>query len=269
MLGTIINVVGILIGSAIGILIGNRLPKRTQESVMTALGLVTLVVGVQSALASKNILIPLLALASGTVVGESIDIDGALKRFGGWLQRMVARLGNTRPATGEATESTSPDTIAQHTHAARIRFINGFVTASLVFCVGPMTVLGSIQNGINAADIRLLAIKSTLDFFAAIAFAASLGMGVSFSALTALVIQGGFAIVGMAIVGVAGGASGLTDANPYIREFGATGGLLLMGIALVLMDIKQPRVANYLPALLIAPLLIWIATLLGIPVYPF
>lgn len=261
MSGTFLNVAAIILGSMIGILVGNRLPKRIQESVMTGLGLVTLTIGVQSAMQSGNILVPLLSIALGVVIGELVDVDGALKRFGGWLQSRVAQMGSMGSAgKGESLEA---DTRLQ----ARIRFINGFVTASLVFCVGPMAILGSVQNGMNDADTKLLAIKSTLDFFASIAFAASLGVGVVFSIIPTIAIQGAFALVGMGLVGAAGAA--LTATNPYIREFTATGGLILMGLSLILLDIKQPRAANFLPGLIIAPLLVLLAGLVGISVYPF
>lgn len=258
MTGTLLNVLTILAGSAIGILIGSRFSTNIQQSVVTGLGLVTLVLGLQNAMQSGNILVPLLSLATGTIIGEWLDLDGRLKAFGGWLQGRVTRLDST-PHTDSGGQ-------AEAHQSARLRFISGFVTASLVFGIGPLAVLGSIQNGINAADIQLLAIKSTLDFFASIAFAASLGIGVAFSALPIFAIQGSFALVGMGLAGAAGAALG-ADA-PLIRELTATGGLILMGLSLILLDIKQPRIANMLPALIIAPLMVIGAAWLGIALYP-
>lgn len=256
MTGTLLNMLTIILGSTIGLLIGNRLPKKIQESVVTGLGFVTLAIGVQGAIGSGNVLIPLLSIAIGVIIGELLDVDGALKRFGGWLQDRVARMG----------QETGPgDEAEQARLQARIRFINGFVTSSLVFCIGPMAILGSVQNGINSNDIRLLAIKSTLDFFASIAFAASLGLGVMFSIIPTLVLQGGFSLVGMALVG---GAAGITAQTPFVRELSATGGLILIGLGLILLDLKQPRIANYLPALIVAPLLVVLAGALGINIYP-
>ncbi|MDW8298345.1 MAG: DUF554 domain-containing protein, partial [Anaerolineae bacterium] len=246
----LLNVVTILAGSALGILIGSRFSANIQQSVVTGLGLVTLVLGVQNASQSGNILVPLLSLVIGTIIGEVLDVDGRLKAFGAWLQ--------VRFANGKGD--------AESANTARLRFISGFVTASLVFGVGPMAVLGALQNGIDAADIRLLAIKSTLDFFASIAFAASLGIGVAFSALPIFVIQGGFALTGMFLAESAGAALGAE--SPLIRELTASGGLILMGLALVLLDVKQPRVANMLPALIVAPLIVLGAALLGVPIYP-
>ncbi len=289
MTGTLLNMATILIGSLIGVRIGDRLPGKMQESIMGGLGLVTFVVGLQDALHTGNILIPLFSLLIGIVVGELLDLDGALKRFGGWLQAQAGRVGRSAtvsvnaivdppidPAEAELRDAHTelPHTLPLPAHdsiAVRARFINGFVTASLVFCIGPLTILGSIQNGMDAADIKLLAIKSTLDFFASIAFASSLGIGVAFSIVPTFVIQGGFTVFGVALarIFIAGAnATPLTGDNSYIRELTATGGLLLLGIALLLLNIKQLRVANFLPALLIAPLLLLIAGLLGINVYP-
>lgn len=261
MSGTILNVVAIIAGTAIGMLIGNRLAAKMHESVMTGLGLVTLVIGLQSAFESGNIILPLLSLVIGVILGELLDVDVALRRLGGWLQSRVARLNGATAAL-----SSDPDAPGLHMDA-RTRFIKGFVTASLLFCVGPLAILGPIRNGMNPGDVQLLAVKSTLDFFASIAFASSLGIGVAFASLPIVGIQGGFALVGMALAGAvgAGGAlAGLAADNPFIREFTATGGLILVGLALGLLDIKQPRVANFLPALIIVPLLVWLAGALGI-----
>jgi len=175
-------------------------------------------------------------------LGELLDLDGALQRLAGWLQ--------TRFAGGGAASSE-----------ARRRFVTGFVTASLVFCVGPLTILGSIQDGMGlAVGFQQLAIKSVLDGFAALAFAASFGVGVSFSILTVLVVQGGLALAGSVL--------GSFMTAPMINEMTGVGGLVLMGLALVLLDVKKPRMANFLPALLIAPLLVAGAAALGINIYP-
>lgn len=134
MTGTLLNIVTIIFGSLIGVWIGDRLPTKMQESIMAGLGLVTVVVGIQNGLRTGNILIPLLSLLIGIIIGELLDLDAALKGFGGWLQSQVER--QSRPG----------DDLT----AARLRFINGFVTASLVFCIGPLAILGSVQNGMNS-----------------------------------------------------------------------------------------------------------------------
>ncbi len=242
MIGTLLNVVTVAIGGTLGVLIGDRLPERVRESVITGLGLVTLAVGVTNAQRTGNIIIPLLAVVSGVILGELLNLDGRLRGFGGWLQQRFG--GSGSPGSGRDE---------------RARFINGFVTASLLFCVGPLTVLGSIQDGMTG-QYELLAIKSVLDGFAALAFASAMGVGVLFSIITVVVVQGGLALMGA----LAGGF--MTD--PMIAEMSAAGGVLLIGLALVQLEIKQPRVANFLPALVIAPLLVAIGAALGIAVYP-
>lgn len=245
MIGTILNVITVAIGSALGLMIGDRLPKNTQTSVITGLGLVTLVVGIDNAMLSGNIIIPLISVVVGVMIGEGINIQKGLDEFGGRLQTWVAK----RSKSGAEGDFDS----------ARERFINGFVTASLVFCIGPLTFVGSIQDGISG-NYELLAIKAVLDGFAALAFAASLGIGVSFSIITIIVIQGGLALAGY----LAGEV--MTDA--MINEMSSAGGLLLIGLSLILLDVKHPRMANYLPALLIAPLIVAVGRWLGIDVYP-
>lgn len=245
MLGTLLNIVTVAIGSTLGLIIGDRLPKHTQDSVITGLGLVTLVVGIQNAFLSGNIIIPLISLVLGVLVGEWIDVQKRLDAFAGWLQTKVAGKGPGGQPDGDMGN--------------RERFINGFVTASLVFCIGPLTFIGSLQDGMSG-DYQLLAIKSVLDGFASLAFAASLGIGVMFSIITILVLQGGLAAIGY--------FAGAVMTTPMIDEMTATGGLLLMGLSLILLDIKKPLMANYLPALLIAPLLVAVATALGIDIYP-
>ncbi len=254
MWGTIINTATVLLGTSAGLFIGNRLNKRMQESVMTAIGLVTLYVGISNASQTGNIIIPLLSLLAGAIIGELLDIDAALKRLGDWLQY---RFGGAPPTSTETAEIT-PDGAAI---ASSARFVNGFVTASLVFCVGPLTFLGALQDGMGiAAGFQMLLIKSILDMFTGMAFAATFGIGVMFSAATVLFLQGGLAVMGR--------LSGEFMTAPMINEMSAVGGLILMGIALVLLDVKKPRVANYLPALVIAPLMVAIAAFLGIDIYP-
>ncbi len=240
--GTLLNMITVAIGSLIGLVIGDRLPQKIQQSVITGLGLVTLFVGVSNAGQTGNIIIPLISLVSGVIIGELLDLDSKLERFGGWLQK---RFGG-----GSGTNADS-----------RARFITGFVTASLVFCIGPLTFVGSMQDGMGLAiGYQQLAIKSVLDGFAAVAFAASFGLGVMFTLVTILVIQGGLAVIGSML--------GAVLTTPMINEMTAVGGLMLMGLSLVLLEIKRPRMANFLPALVIAPLIVAIAGALGINVYP-
>jgi uncharacterized membrane protein YqgA involved in biofilm formation len=231
--GTIINIFAILVGGLIGVIAGNRFPAKIQETVMAGLGLMTGVIGMSMAITSANILIPLFSVLAGGILGEWLGIDEALNRFGRWLEtRYGDRLGQGKVAGWSVTR--------------------GFVTASLVFCVGPMTILGSIQDGL-LGDYQLLAIKSMLDGFAAIPFAASLGPGVLVSIVTVLVVQGG--ISGLALL-LGASLPEVTSATPWVVEVTATGGVLILGIALLLLDLKRVRVANLLPAVIIAPLIV-------------
>jgi uncharacterized membrane protein YqgA involved in biofilm formation len=243
--GTILNVITVFIGSTIGLLIGNRLPKRIQQSVITGIGLVTVFVGISNAEKTGNVIIPLISLIAGVIIGELLRIDLALERFGGWL---LARVGGK-----------TPDQPAEQTTDQRGRFVNGFVTASLVFCVGPLTFVGSIQDGMGLAiGFQQLLIKSILDGFTSMAFASSLGIGVAFSIITVIIVQGGLALAGALV--------GNFMSTPMINEMTAVGGLLLIGLALVLLDLKKPRMATFLPALIVAPLLVALAAALNIPV---
>ncbi len=242
--GTLLNMLTVAFGSALGLLIGNRLSERIQQYVITGIGLVTIVVGISNAEHTGNIIIPLISLIFGVIVGELLRIDLALERFGGWLQGRVSRSSQTEKADDQ-----------------RARFINAFVTASLVFCIGPLTFVGSIQDGMGLAiGYQQLAIKSVLDLFTSVAFASSLGLGVAFSIITVLVIQGGLALAGSLL--------GNFMSTPMINEMTAVGGILLIGLALVLLDLKKPRIANFLPALIIAPLIVALAAALNITIYP-
>ena len=225
MTGTLINIVTVLIGGTIGLTFGDRLPSRVKETVMGGLGLFTLAIGVQMFLNTTNPVIVLLSLLVGGLLGEWWQIELGLQRFGAVIEKHFAG-GN------DETESN---------------FVRGMLTASLVFCVGPMTILGSIQDGLYG-DFLLLLIKSVLDMFAALAFASTLGVGVLFSVIVLLVYQGGLSLL-------AGQAQAvLTDA--MIAEMTAVGGVILIGLAISsLLEIKKIRAGNFVPALVIAPLI--------------
>lgn len=220
-LGTAINVVAVLVGAGLGTLVGTRLPEGMRETAMRAIGLVTLLIGVSYFLKFDNPLVPLISVIGGLVIGEALGIDGALKRFGDSLQERFSK--------GESPVSQA------------------FITTSLVFCVGPLTVLGSLQDGLTG-DYRLLALKSALDFIASLSFASVLGWGVLLSAVTVLVVQGTLTLSAGLLEGVV--------TEPMISAMTATGGVLIFGLGLVLLELKEVRVANMLPALLIAPLLV-------------
>lgn len=245
--GTLLNVATVLLGSGIGVALGHRLPQRTREVVTDGLGLVTLMVAALSAAsvldpeleravgAGVPVLIVLGSLLLGGVAGSLLRLEARLEGLGGILQRRLSRGGGTL-----AEERRTPDT------DARARFIEGFVAASLVFCVGPLTILGSLSDGLGRG-IEQLALKSALDGFAAIAFAASLGWGVAASALTVAVVQGSLTALGVLLGDVLPGS--------HVSALTATGGLLLVGVGLRLLRVRPVPVGDLLPALLVAPLL--------------
>jgi uncharacterized membrane protein YqgA involved in biofilm formation len=236
LLGTLLNVVTVLVGGTLGTVLGNRLPEKMRETVVYGLGLMTAVVGMQTALGTENVLLIMGSVLVGGIVGEWARIEDHLESFGQWLE---ARFGG-----GNDERSIT----------------RAFVTASLVFCVGPLTVVGSIQDGLTG-DYTLLAIKSVLDGFAALAFAATMGPGVLLSILTVVGIQGGLSLLAM-WVGDALGA--VTRATPWVVEMSAAGGVLMLGISLMLLDVRRVRVANLLPAVLIAPLAQVLLAMLGV-----
>ncbi|MFN8371811.1 MAG: DUF554 domain-containing protein [Anaerolineae bacterium] len=252
--GTLLNVFTVALGSFVGLLFGNRLPEKIQQSVVVGLGLVALIAGIDNAQKTGNLIIPLLSIVFGAVIGELLDIDGALNRFGGWLQAKYA----SRSANTPEQSSTPPSPSALD---PRERFIVGYVTASLLFCIGPLTFLGSMLDGMgNVEGFNMLALKSVLDGFAAMAFASTFGVGVLFSVITIILLQGGLALAGSLL--------GQFMTTPMINETTAVGGLMMMGIGLVLLDIKKPRLANFLPGLVIAPLIVAVAAALGVNIFP-
>ena len=231
MTGTIINIIAVIVGGAIGSTMGARLPQKVRDTVMSGLGLMTITLGMSMALQSKNLLIVMGSVLLGGVLGEWWRIEDGLEAVGRWLE---ARFGR-------------PDDAAEGHSITR-----AFVTASLVFCVGPLTVVGSILDGLTG-NYQPLALKSMLDGFAALAFGASLGPGVLFSTLTILVYQGGLSLAAH-LLGAS--LSGVTAQTPAVVEMGATGGVLIAGIGLLLLDLKRIRIGNFLPAIAIAPLVV-------------
>lgn len=247
-LGTLVNVAAIVAGSAIGVLLGSRLPQKTNKTVTDALGLLVLVLAglnltsltdksfVAAAGAAGTFLIVIFAMLFGAITGSLAGIERRLESFGGWLQVKLSR--------GKASGNE-----------VRGRFIAGFVNASLLFAIGPMAVLGAMSDGMGHGPNTLI-IKAILDGFACIAFAASLGWGVAASAITVGLWQS-FVTIGAAVAG---------DFIPgsTVAAITATGGVLMLAIGIRLLGIKQIAVADMLPALLFAPLLTWAAaSLLG------
>jgi uncharacterized membrane protein YqgA involved in biofilm formation len=240
MIGTMINIATVLVGGTLGLMVGPRLKVRFRETVIMALGLFTLAIGLNMFIGSlgvegENPLVPLVSLLLGGLLGEWCRIEARLKSLGSWLEVTLIR----------ASESVEGS-----------RFIRGFLSASLLFCVGPMTILGSIQDGLTG-DYQLLAIKSVLDGFAALALASTLGIGVLFSSLVVLTYQGGISLL-------AAQAQTFLD-EMMLAEIAAVGGVLLLGLAIgTLLELRPIRAGNLLPALIVAPLLVFLLRLLGI-----
>lgn len=221
--GTLLNAATVLVGGFLGTFLGDRLPERLRENVIRSVGLFTLAMGTKFALDTSNLLYLLGSILIGGIVGSLVGIDARLGAFGDALQRRFAR----------------PD------RASTVS--EGFVTATIVFCVGPITFLGAIQNGLSG-NADLLTIKSVLDGFTSIALAATLGWGVLLSIVVILLYQGTLAL------GAATFASLLSDLQ--LREMNAVGGLLILGVGLKLLAIRDVKVADFLPAILAAPLLV-------------
>jgi uncharacterized protein len=245
-LGTIINVVAIVLGTLIGVLVGHRLHKRTSEVVTDTLGLVTLVLGALNIVALSDaafvnavtgggtLLVVLASLLIGGITGSLLRLEQRLEGFGAVLQKRFQRSGSSE---------------------AKKKFIDGFVAASLIFTIGPLAILGAISDGLGQG-IDQLALKSALDGFASIAFAASMGWGVAASAIPVALWQGSITILAALV--------GATLAEAAISAMTATGGILLLGVGLRLLNIRQVSVADMLPALLVAPLItIGVSALLG------
>jgi uncharacterized membrane protein YqgA involved in biofilm formation len=242
-LGTLINVLAILAGSAIGVLLGNRLPEKMSRTLTDAMGLVVLVIGALNLLELTNenfakstgvfptILVVLAALLLGGVTGSLLNIEGRLEQFGTWLQAKTRGKGDKE------------------------LFIQGFVNAALLFTIGPMAILGALQDGLGQG-FDILALKSTLDGFTSVAFSATMGWGVAFSAIPVGLWQGLLTILSATL--------GAVLSEAAVAAITATGGILLLGTGLRLLQIRMVSVADLLPALIFAPAItLVLATTLG------
>jgi uncharacterized membrane protein YqgA involved in biofilm formation len=215
-MGTVINVIMILIGGAVGLLFKERFPERVTQTALQVMGLFTMVVGISMALQGKEMILVLLSLAAGAMLGEWIDIEGRLDKLGNWID---ARL---KVAEGSPAK--------------------GFIYASLVFCVGSMAIVGSITDGVKG-DHSILVTKAMMDGLISIPFAAGMGIGVLGSALSILIYQGGLTLLAWQLQSL--------FSPEIIRELTAVGGVIVMGIGINILGLQKVRVGNFLPALLL------------------
>lgn len=238
MIATYINSLAIIIGSLLGLLIGSHLKEQFKDVVFTSAGLVTLAIGIQMALETKSFLILLFSLVFGGLIGYGIGIEDAILRLGTWFQK-----------------KTSRTTVADDTS----QFACGFLNASILFCSGAMAVVGSIAAG-SKGDYHLILIKSVMDGCMAIIFAAAYGAGVIGSAVVVLLYQGFFTLAGSYLAPLLG--------DNGIADLSAAGGILLIMIAFGLVHVRQFKTGNFLPALVLAPLLSYVSAWIA-PYMPF
>lgn len=257
-LGTAINAAAIVAGTGVGLVVGGRIPERARTTVLQSVGLITFALGVGQAVRSENIVFPLVAIVIGGLVGEALRIEDRLEALGDRIRRRVEG-GDVGPVDADAEgtpagfprhERSDPDRPSLE-KPATIRddntFVEGFVAASLLFCVGPLAILGSISDGLEG-DVGLLVVKSALDGLVSVIFAATLGWGVGFSVLPVVVYQG--------LLTLLAGSADAVLSDRMILEGTATGGIMVMGIAVRLLDLKPVRVGSLLPALVLAPALV-------------
>ncbi len=219
-LGTVVNAGAVVAGSIFGLLLHTRLPKRLSSIAFQAIGLFTLFLGISMALKTKNVLILVFSVVGGAIIGEALDIESYLNRFGDWLKKRL-RIGSER-------------------------FSEGLVAAFLLFCMGSMTVLGAIEEGTGKVP-TLFYTKSLLDGFASIALSATLGLGVFFSVIPLFIYQAGLTLLVRLL--------GTVLSDGMVAEMTAAGGLILLGLGISILDLRRIKVVNMLPALVVAALL--------------
>ena len=222
MKGTIVNVLAIFLGCSVGLILKSKFPEKIEKLIMQVLGLASLLIGMQMAIKADNILLVIFSLVIGGVIGEIIDIEAGLERFGERIKRKFKSNNNSE------------------------RFVEGFLIASLLYCVGSMTIMGAIKEGLSGNPDILYA-KSLLDGVTSIAFTAAMGIGVLFSAIPVFLYQGGITLLARAIKDFL--------SPEIINEMTAVGGILIWGIGFGLLGIKKIKVGNLLPAILVAAFL--------------
>jgi uncharacterized membrane protein YqgA involved in biofilm formation len=253
LLGTFINVGAVIAGSLVGVFFHARLPKRLTTVAFHGIGLFTLFIGFEMAAKTRHLLVLVFSIVLGAITGELLDIDRLLNRFGEWLRKRLERHGinhkDTKAQRDEVPES-GPSClgvlVVNPSAPDRSRFAEGLVTAFLLFCMGSMTVLGAIEEGMGGRP-NLLAAKSVLDGFASLALASTLGIGVLFSVIPLFIYQGGLTLLAGSLHGVM--------SEVVVNEISAAGGLILIGLGITILEIKQLKVLNLLPALVFAGVL--------------
>ncbi len=224
-LGTLINTATVLAGGGLGLIIGNRIPDRIRTIIVQVIGLVTIAIGLRDVIKTDNMVFPLVGMVLGAIIGEMLRIEDRLESLGEVLRRKFSKPDN---------ES---------------KFVTGFVTATLLFCVGPLTILGAIEDA-SGKTPQLYIIKGTLDGFMMIIFSALYGIGALFSAASVFVVQGSLTLFGTSLD---------TLLNDRMRlELFSAGGLAVLAIGINLLEIKKIRLGSMLPGLVITPLLVWI-----------
>ena len=234
--GTLLNAGAIMAGSIIGVMIHSRLPKKMVNTIFQGMGLVTAVIGISMSLKSDNLIIIVISVVAGIIVGEWIDIDKYARRLSDYLIDKGRLFGNSK---GKEQGDNRKE-------VAENRFAEGFVTASMLFCVGSMAILGSIEDGMGK-EPNLLITKSVMDGISSVAFAATFGIAVLFSAFPVLIYQGILTIFAAFIMQY------MSDA--MVADLTAVGGILLIGLGINIMKIKEVNVINMLPALIIVVIL--------------
>jgi uncharacterized membrane protein YqgA involved in biofilm formation len=220
MTGTLINAGAVIVGSSIGIVVGTRLPRKITEIVFQGIGLFTILIGIRMAIETSNFLLMILSIVTGSVIGESMDIENLAIRL--------------------------CDSLKKRVKSKNEKFSEGMTTAFLLFCIGSMTILGAIEEGLGGKPDLLMA-KSVLDGFASIGLAAALGVGVMFSVIPLLIYQGGITLFSSFLQGI--------FPVTVVGEMSAVGGLLLIGLGINILEIKKLRILNMIPALAVVAIL--------------
>ena len=242
MLGTLVKAAAIGLGGAIGLLLKKGLPKKMADTLMIGLGLCTLYIGISGCLAGENTLVLIVSMVIGTIIGEAIDLDGKINKLGNFLERKFAGKKEENALDGRSA-GTSAVAAPQ---GKKVSLAEGFVTSSLLFCVGAMAIVGSLQSGLTGNHETLYA-KSMLDFVAAIIFASTLGAGVMLSASLLFLYQGSITLLAQFIEPF------LTD--PVIAEMNCVGNVIIIGLAMNMLGISKFKVMNFVPAIFLPILL--------------